>query len=107
MLSSFIFGHTQLTVIALILLIVTGIYCIVVTPNLIRTLLGVELISKGITLLIILAGALTGRMAQAQSFAITFIIIEVAVIAIAAGVVVGIFKKTGSADAAGIRTMKG
>lgn len=89
------------------LLFVIGFYCIVVTHNLIRTLIGLELITKAVTLLLVVIGFATDHMVIMQSYIITLIIIEVVVIAVAAGIVVNVAKKTGSLDARNLRAMKG
>ena len=91
----------------IILLFITGIYCIIVTKNLMRALIGLEILTKAVTLLLIVAGYATGRVAQAQAFVITLIVIEVVVIAVAAGVVLSVFNRTGSIDAKNLRNLKG
>ncbi|MDD4888620.1 MAG: NADH-quinone oxidoreductase subunit K, partial [Phycisphaerae bacterium] len=60
-----------------------GVYCIAITKNLIRVLIGMEVMTKGVTLLLIAAGRRADRLALAQSLAITLIVIEVAVIVVA------------------------
>lgn len=80
------------------LIFVTGFYSLVVTRNLIRVVIALEVLAKAATLLMILAGALTGDMAQAQVFAVTMIVIEVIVTAVAAGIIIGVFKKNDSLD---------
>jgi NADH-quinone oxidoreductase subunit K len=91
----------------IILLLITGLYCIIVTKNLMRTLIGLEILTKAVTLLLIVAGYATGHVAQAQAFVITLIVIEVVVIAVAAGVVLSVFNRTGSIDAKNLRNLKG
>jgi NADH-quinone oxidoreductase subunit K len=91
---------------AILMLFVTGFYSLVVTRNLIRVVIALEVLTKAATLLIILAGALTGQMAQAQAFAVTMIVIEVIVTAIAAGITIGVFNHTGSLDTKNITNLK-
>ncbi|MFH1452943.1 MAG: NADH-quinone oxidoreductase subunit K [Armatimonadota bacterium] len=93
--------------ISVVLLFIAGFYCILVTTNLIRVLIGLELLTKGVTLLIILVGFVTGRMAFAQTLAITLIIIEVVVIAVGAGIIVSVFNKNESLDVRKLRKLKG
>ena len=59
-----------------------------------------ELMTKAATLLIIVAGWASGRMALAQALVINLIVVEVVVIAVAAGIVVSLFRKNGSLDIA-------
>jgi NADH:ubiquinone oxidoreductase subunit K len=91
----------------IILLLIVGFYFILATRNLIRVLLGVEIITKAALLAIILAGYVTNNVAFAQSLAIIMIIIEVFVVAVAAGIIIQIYKKTGSVDARNIRNLRG
>ena len=93
--------------IAMVLVLIAGFFGILLSKNLIRTLIGLEIVTKSITLLIIVAGHLTGQMALAQALAITLIIIEVAVMAVAVGVVLSIFRQQNSIDAGIIRNLKG
>lgn len=94
-------------IIFIILLFVTGIYCILVTRNFIRVLIGLEILTKAVTLLIVLAGFATGHVALAQAYAVTLIVIEVVVIAVAAGIVLSIFRVNNSLDVTNLRNLKG
>jgi NADH-quinone oxidoreductase subunit K len=101
--------------IGVVLTLVIGFYGILVTRNLLRALIGMEILTKAVTLLIVVCGYVTGTDAQhrdnnialAQALAITLIIIEVAVIVVGVGVVMCIFRNTGSIDKSGIRNLKG
>ena len=84
-----------------------GIYCMLATYNLIRALIGVELLLKAVTLLIITVGYITKHNALTQAMVITFIVIEVVVMTVAIGVVLGIRSHTNSLDARDIRNLKG
>jgi multisubunit Na+/H+ antiporter MnhC subunit len=89
------------------LLLITGFYCMIMTYNLVRALIGLEILTKSVTLFIILAGYITGRVALAQALAITLIIIEVVVIAVAVGIVLCVYKNIKSIDARLLRNIKG
>ena len=90
-----------------VLIAVAGLYCVMATRNFIRVLLGLEIITKAVTLLIVVAGWMNGRLALAQALAITLIVIEVVVIAVAAGVILAVYKHTGSLDVRRLRNLKG
>ncbi len=94
-------------IIFIILLSIIALYCMLVSRNLIRILIGLELLIKAVTLLIALAGFLAGRMALAQTFIITVIVIEVVVIAVAAGIVIGVHRHNQSLDGRLLRNLKG
>jgi NADH:ubiquinone oxidoreductase subunit K len=82
-----------------VMLFIIGIYCILITFNLIRALLGVEILIKAVTLLIIIAGYVSGRTALAQAIVITLIVVEAVSIAVAVGIVLGIHGHNNSLDA--------
>jgi len=90
-----------------IMLFVMGFYCIFFTFNLVRALIGVELLIKAVTLLIITAGYVTGHMALAQAIVITLIVVEVVFIVVATGVVIGLRRHNGSLDTRKLRNLKG
>ena len=91
----------------MVMVFIAGLYCILVTRNIMRALIGLEVLIKGVTLLIIVAGYITGKVALAQAMVITLIVIEVVVMAVAAGVIVSIFRHNGSLDARNLRSLKG
>ena len=93
--------------ISAVLVLTVGFYCLLRTRNLIRALIGMEILTKAVTLLIIGAGQAAGRMALAQSLAITLIIVEVVVIVVAVSIVVCIHKHNDSLDTEQLRNLRG
>ncbi len=89
------------------LLVVIAAYCVIMGINLIRILIGIEIFAKAVTLLLIAAGYITGQMALGQALVITLIVVEVVVIAVAAGVVIGAYQHTGTLDVRDLRNLKG
>jgi NADH:ubiquinone oxidoreductase subunit K len=90
-----------------IMLSAIGLYCVLMTHNLIRALIGLELLIKAATLLIIIAGHITGHEALAQSLVITLTVIEAVMITVAVGVVLGIQHHNDSLDVKKMRNLKG
>jgi multisubunit Na+/H+ antiporter MnhC subunit len=90
-----------------VLMFVCGLYFIIVTRNMIRAIIGLELMIKGVTLLIIVAGYVTGRTALAQAFVITVIVIEVVIAVVAGGIAVSVFRVNSSIDVRQLRNLKG
>ena len=90
----------MLTIIFLtvVLLYIIGFYYLITTRNLIRILIALEVLTKGLVLTLIYVGKITGQMATAQSMVITLIIIEVVILAVAAGIIINIFNHTDSLD---------
>lgn len=93
--------------ICVIMLFLIGLYCIFVTYNLVRALIGLEILIKAVTLLIIVVGYVSDHLALAQSFVITLIVIEVVFITVAAGVVIGLRRHNQSLDVRKIRELRG
>ncbi|HYS81076.1 MAG TPA: NADH-quinone oxidoreductase subunit K [Anaeromyxobacteraceae bacterium] len=89
------------------ILFVAGLYCILFSRNLLRILLGTELLTKSVTLLLVLAGAVTGRVALAEAMVITVVVLEVVAVAVAAGLVVGVFRHHGATRVRLLTDLKG
>jgi NADH-quinone oxidoreductase subunit K len=96
-----------LILIFIILLLIEGFYCVVATYNLLRVLIGLEILIKAATLFVIAAGYVSGNMALAQAMVITVIVIEVVVVVIAAGIILGFFSEYDSLNVRNARNMKG
>lgn len=86
---------------------VIGFYCVLATYNLIRALIGLEILVKAATLFIIVAGYVSGHVALAQSLAITLIVIEVVVMTVAVGIVFGAREFDQTLDVRKLRNLKG
>jgi len=91
----------------MIVLFVIGVYCILATQNLVRALIGIEVLMKAVTLLIIIAGYASGRTSLAQALVITLIVVETVIIAVAMGIVLSIYKHTKSLDTENLTNLKG
>lgn len=97
----------SLFVIAAILLLAIGVYSLAVTRNLMRILLSLEILTKAVTLLMISVGYMTGKVAEAQTYVITIIIIEVMLLVISTGILFGVFKANGTLDTKKLNNLKG
>ena len=91
----------------IILLSIAGAYCILMTFNLIRALLGLEILIKASTLLIILAGYLTHQTGLAQAMVITLIVIEVVIMVVAGGIILSLFRHYKTIDTRKLNQLKG
>jgi multisubunit Na+/H+ antiporter MnhC subunit len=92
---------------SVIMLFIIGLYYMLVTYNLIRVLIGLEIIVKAVTLLLVVAGYMTKHIALVQALIITLIVIEAVLITVAIGVVLGLHEKNDSLDTRRIRNLKG
>jgi len=88
-------------------LVFVGLYCLLTMRNLIKLLIGVEIISKGVSLAIIATGAEKQSVGLAQSLMITFILAEVVVVATALAIIINIFRHNKSLDIGDLTQLKG
>lgn len=84
-----------------------GLYAIASRESLVRVLLGLVIMTKGVTLTFIAAGYALNRLGTAQAIVFTIIVIEVAVAAVALAVMVNVHRVTGSLSVARIRRLRG
>ena len=92
---------------AVILMVCIGLYTLLLAKNLIRMLIGFELMTKGVTLAFISAGNANGRIALSQSLVITMIVVEVISIATALAIVMLIQSKKKSLNVRKLTDLKG
>jgi len=90
-----------------VLLFVIGIYSLLITRNMLRILIGVEILAKGVTLLLVTAGYLTGRTNVMQPIIITMIVVEAVIIAVAAGIVIAAYRQNGTVNTGEMCNLKG
>jgi multisubunit Na+/H+ antiporter MnhC subunit len=93
--------------VGVVVTLVVGFYALLTTKNLIRALIGLEVLTKSVTLLIVVAGAVSKQLGLAQALAITLIVIEVAVIVAAISIVLCVHRRTDTVDASQLRSVKG
>lgn len=90
-----------------ILILITGIYCILASFNLMRALIGAEILIKAVTLFVILAGYCSNQIALAQALVITIIVIEVVVMVVAGGIIFCVFQFYKTIDTRKLANLKG
>ena len=88
-------------------LIALGILMLVMTSNMIRVVLAVEIMLKAVTLLLIYAGNINGQVGLAQTFIVSQIVIEIIITAVAAGLVINIYRKTGKRELRKLNKLRG
>lgn len=88
-------------------LLFVGIYCLLTMKNLIKLFIGIEVIAKAVTLAIIVTGSEKNTIMLSQSLGITFIVVEVAVVATALAIIINIYRHTKSLDIRKLTKLKG
>jgi NADH-quinone oxidoreductase subunit K len=90
------------------LLIGIGLYCLLTMRNMVKLLIGIEIISKGVTLALVASGYARNNILVAQSLVITVIVVDVAVIATALAIIINISRRhTKSLDVRKLTKLKG
>ena len=93
--------------IAGLMMIVAGCYCIIRTYHMVKIIIGIEVAMKAVTMFIIMGGYMNGHMDLAQSYVVTAIVIEVIVAVVLAGVTMNLYKKYGNMDIRNLIQLKG
>lgn len=91
----------------IMIIFIIGLYCILATLNIVRVLIGIEVLMKAVTLLIIISGSVAGRTALSQAMIITLIVIETVFIAVAMGIVLCVFGRDKTLDPRNLMNLKG
>ena len=75
--------------------------------NMVKLLIGIEIIAKGVTLALVATGYAQDNLMLAQSLVISVIVVDVAVIATALAIIISINRHTKSLDVRKLTKLKG
>ncbi len=81
-----------------LLLMMMGVYMLVMYRNLLRLIIGVEMIAKGVTLIFLGGGVFRQGIGYVQSLLVTFIIVETVLAAVMLALAVVAHRIYGSLD---------
>lgn len=85
-----------------------GLYCVVSKRNMIKTILGIEIMTSAVNLNFI---SFASRGGVAEPLGVSFVIVSIsvgaAIAAVALSMVIAVFRKTGSVDVRELRRLKG
>ncbi|MEK6852189.1 MAG: NADH-quinone oxidoreductase subunit K [Candidatus Thermoplasmatota archaeon] len=84
-----------------------GLYAIAAKRNLVKVLLGMQILGKAATLTFVLAGFLLGDLGRAQAIVFTIVVIETVVVALALALMINVYHATGTLSVAALRRMRG
>ncbi|RLG71531.1 MAG: hypothetical protein DRO11_04270 [Methanobacteriota archaeon] len=96
-----------LTLAVVLIVFSIGFYCLISKTNLIRIVIGIEVMAKAVTLNFVYVANHIGDTALGQAMVITIILIEVIVAAVALSLVVGSYRHTGSLTIEALRRLRG
>ena len=83
-----------------------GFYCLLATRNLIKVIVGLQLIVKGVMLTFVLAGNLNDQVSLAQTMALTVIVADTIVAVVGLALAVQIRHKLGTLDTKALSSLK-
>ena len=87
-------------------LVALGLYGLLIIRNLIKIVVALQVFAKGTILLMVAAGAVSGRPAIGQSLAITVIVADTVVTVIALALAIQVRRWTGTLDTRVISTLR-
>jgi NADH-quinone oxidoreductase subunit K len=90
-----------------LLLLMIGVYMLILYRNLLRLIIAVEIVAKGVTLIFLSAGIYRQDIGFIQSLLVTFIIVETVLAAIILALAVRAQKIYGSLDIRNLSKLRG
>ncbi len=91
---------------AVIGLLGIGFYCLLVTRNMIRLVVALQIVVKGAMLALILAGRMRGQLAFGQSMALTVIVADTIVAVMGLALAVQVKRRLGTLDLNDLSSLK-
>ncbi|MBN1371120.1 MAG: NADH-quinone oxidoreductase subunit K [Anaerolineaceae bacterium] len=101
-----IFNLINVVVVVTVGLVGIAIYGMLVSRNLMKIVVGLQLAVKAAMLAFILSGRLNGKIDEAQSLALTVIVTDTVVAVVALALVVQVRRKFGTLDIKAISTLR-
>lgn len=89
------------------LIFFVGFFCLVSSKNIIRMIIGIEVMARGVTLSFISSGFVHGNTSIAQALVITVIVVEVVVSATALALIMNVYKHTKTLNIDKLTKLKG
>lgn len=91
---------------AVICLIGVGIYGLLITRNMIKVIVALQLLVKGVILALVLAGNMQGKVNLSQSMALTVIVADTIVAVVGLALAVQVRRVVGSLDLKDLATLR-
>jgi NADH:ubiquinone oxidoreductase subunit K len=97
----------NIILIGVVSLLGVGLYGLLITRNLIKLVMVLQLLVKSAILALVLAGNVGGNPGLGQSTAVTVIVVDTIVAVVALALVVQVRRRIGTLDVSQITTLKG
>ncbi len=88
-------------------LIGLGIFALLTMRNLIKLFIGIEIVGKGVSLALLATGFAKNHVLLAQSLVVTFIVVEVCLVATALALIINVHRHTKSLDVRKLARLRG
>jgi NADH-quinone oxidoreductase subunit K len=96
----------QIILIGVLGLVGVGVYGLLISRNLIKVIVALQLLVKGAMLAMIAAGAASGRVNLGQSLAVTVIVADTVVAVIGLALAIQVKRRIGTLDVNDLATLK-
>lgn len=96
----------NIVLVVVLALLGIGIYCILISRNLIKIVVGLQIAVKGAFLALVLAGKLASQIDVGQSIALTVIVADTIVAVVALALAVQIRRKFGTLDVHALMSLR-
>lgn len=80
--------ENMVIVVVAVAIFTTGLFCLIARSNLIKMVMGLEFLGKGVSLLFVLGGTVSGATGESQAVVFTLIAIEAVVAGLALAFVI-------------------
>ncbi len=100
------FNVTSIILITILGLAGIGLYCLLISRNMIKAVIGLQILVKGAVLAFILGGNLNNQVNTAQSLALTIIVADTIVAVIGLALAVQVRIRFGTLDLKSLTTLK-
>jgi NADH:ubiquinone oxidoreductase subunit K len=88
-------------------LVFAGLLGLLGKRNLIKLLIAIEVVGKGVSLLVLSTGLAKAHILTAQALVVTYIVIEVSLVATALALVINVYRHTKGLDVRSLTKLKG
>lgn len=96
----------QVAVIGVLGLIGIGVYGLLITRNLIKVVVALQILGKGALLALVAAGAISGKVNLGQSLAVVVIVVDTVVAVVALALALQVKRRMGTLDVKELSTLK-
>ncbi len=102
-----IFTPLDIVLFGVVALLGVGLYGLLITRNLIKVVMVLQILIKGVILALVLAGKLSGNLGLGQSTAATVIVADTIVAVVGLALAVQVRRRLGTLDVPKIASMRG